>query len=106
MEIIMTTQRYEFSLIISGRHSRHFTVSEKLFERTEVRFWKFEVIYTHDSNNSTSAMHFEINNPPRGGKCLYLLMSDTMSFECLDWQDEHDIYDYRFYGNISIIIRP
>ena len=89
--------------IISGVNTTHFTASNSLFDAyPDVVYWSFEVVYTFPTENSSSALNFEINEPPRNGTCSINPPNGTTSTDftinCTDWFDEDGIKDYSFYG--------
>lgn len=91
---------------ISGIYTEKFTASNLLFRQNpEVKFWRFQVVYTFDKTNSSSALNFEINQPPEPGECSISPLNGTTSTEfsitCVDWHDNDTIKDYSFYGMLT-----
>ena len=53
-----------------GRQTSNFTATNELFLQDEsIEFWRFEVVYTFTSKTSSSALNFQINQPPTDGNC-------------------------------------
>jgi hypothetical protein len=97
-------------LIILGIHTTDFTVTNKLFLNNPERiYWRFEVIYTFEKENSSSSFIFRINQPPRNGSCNINPLNGTtntlFTISCSNWFDENKIKDYFVYCmKISLII--
>ncbi|CAF2697542.1 unnamed protein product [Rotaria sp. Silwood2] len=104
-----TTQWILFNQMISyeniwffGRNTTNFTATNKLFlENSQIKLWRFEVIYALTSEISTSALNFAINQPPYNGSCSINPLNGTTStlftISCPDWFDEDGIKDYSLY---------
>ncbi len=86
-----------------GRNTNHFTATNNLFlnYRNET-LWKFEVIYTFQSVNSSSALNFMINQPPSNGSCQINPSNGNTStiftVTCSDWYNKDNIKDYSLYS--------
>ena len=92
------TQNYFF-----GTTSSNFTVTNQFFlQNPNVKFWKFEVVYSFLNQISVSALNFMINQPPRNGSCLILPSNGTtttlFTISCPNWFDEDGIKDYSLYS--------
>ena len=90
-----------------GRQTSNFTATNELFLQDEsIEFWRFEVVYTFTSKTSSSALNFQINQPPTGGSCSIDpsegTTSDLFAISCPDWVDENKIQDYSLYGKTSL----
>ncbi|CAF3408601.1 unnamed protein product [Rotaria socialis] len=86
-----------------GRETANFTASNALFlQNSNITFWHFEVVYTFNDVNSSSALDFEINQPPRPGDCSIDPSNGTTStmfkISCWGWNDTDKIKDFSFYG--------
>jgi hypothetical protein len=86
-----------------GTNTRHFTAVNQLFiDNSQVKYWKFQVVYQFISEMSTSALHFVVNNPPQNGSCSLDPShgsTDTLfNISCSNWFDDDDIKDYSLYG--------
>jgi hypothetical protein len=66
-----------------------------------VRFWRFEVTYTFLIDTSSSALNFQINQPPMNGSCSIQPNNGTTTtvfhVSCIDWVDQDEIGDYALY---------
>ena len=85
------------------------TATKDLFLRfPNETYWKFEVIYSFGTSNSTNALHLEINQPPSNGSCDINPKIGTIStlfiVTCFDWQIEENIKDYSLYTASQQII--
>ncbi|CAF4254278.1 unnamed protein product [Rotaria sp. Silwood2] len=82
-----TTQWILFNQMISyeniwffGRNTTNFTATNKLFlENSQIKLWRFEVIYALTSETSTSALNFAINQPPYNSSCSINPLNGTTS---------------------------
>ncbi|CAF4464255.1 unnamed protein product [Rotaria socialis] len=86
-----------------GRETANFTASNALFlQNSNITFWHFEVVYTFNDVNSSSALDFEINQPPRPGDCSIDPSNGTTStmfkISCWGWNDTDKIKDFSFYA--------
>lgn len=92
-----------------GMNTSKFTVSKQLFlENLNVIFWRFEIVYnTSMTEKSSSALHVQVNQPPRAGHCSITPSngntSTIFSISCQDWFDEDGIKDFSFYGTSNYI---
>ena len=71
----------------------------------QVAYWRFEVVYSSESEQSMSALNFLTNRPPRNGSCSISPLNGTtittttlLTVSCSDWFDEDKIKDYSLYG--------
>jgi len=85
-----------------GMNTSKLTAMKTLFEtNSQMKFWRFEVIYSFSIGRSLSALNFIINNRPNNGSCsIFPLIGNTStSFEisCRNWFDENEIKDYSLY---------
>jgi len=86
-----------------GRNTSNFTSTNQLFlQNPEIQFWKFEVVYSFQTEISISALNFVINQPPVNGSCFISPTNGTTttSFQisCPDWIDEDGIKDYSVFS--------
>ena len=86
-----------------GKNTSNFTATNQLFlSNPQIKFWKFEVVYSFLTETSTSALSFVINQPPYNGSCSISPQNGTTStlftILCSDWFDEDGIKDYTFYA--------
>ena len=82
-----------------GANTSHFTATKELFlSNPNVTRWRFEVVYSFPSENSSSSLNFLLNPPPRNGSCSIVGTSGTTStpftVSCPNWFDEDEIKDY------------
>jgi hypothetical protein len=89
--------------IFFGRNTTNFTALNQLFlSNNETNFWRFEVVYTFPSETSSSALNFQINQPPYNGSCEIDLQNGTtntlFAIACPNWIDDDNIKDYSLYG--------
>ncbi len=92
--------------ITSGMNTSNFTATNNLFlNNSQILYWRFEVVYSFVSTQSSSALNFVINPPPQNGSCSISPLSGTTStlftINCANWFDENGIQDYSFYGTHS-----
>lgn len=91
-----------------GRSSSNFTATNQLFQNESIEYWRFEVVYSFTSENSSSALNFRINQPPKNGSCVIDLVNGTSStlftINCSNWADEDGLKDYSVYGLFDSII--
>jgi hypothetical protein len=90
-------------LCIAGQRTSNFTATSSLFLRhPNIDFWRFQVTYTFASIKTSSAIHFQVNQPPSNGTCSITPRNGTVNtlftIVCSDWTDEDGIKDYAFYG--------
>ncbi|CAM4846598.1 unnamed protein product, partial [Rotaria magnacalcarata] len=86
-----------------GANRSHFTATNQLFlTYRSIKFWRFEVVYISMAEKSSSALHFEINQPPKPGICSITPSNGTITTKftviCKDWTDQDGIKDYSFYA--------
>ncbi|CAM4932617.1 unnamed protein product [Rotaria socialis] len=86
-----------------GANRSHFTATNQLFlTYRNINFWRFEVVYMSMTEKSSSALHFEINQPPKSGVCSITPSNGTITTKftviCKDWTDQDGIKDYSFYA--------
>lgn len=87
----------------SGANTTNFTATSDLFvDNPQIKYWRFEVVYAFSSKNSTSALNFQINQPPENGFCSIEPQNGTTStlftIFCSNWTDENGIQSYSLYG--------
>jgi len=67
----------------------------------QIKYWKFEVIYTFETANSSSSIHFYRNEPPSNGSCSITPLNGTTNTSftvlCSDWLDDDGIKDYSIH---------
>ena len=86
-----------------GRNTTNFTATNQLFlENLQVRYWRFEVVFTFTTEISSSALNFVVNRPPSNGSCSISPLQGTTStpftVSCPGWFDEDGIKDYALAG--------
>ncbi|UJR25703.1 hypothetical protein I4U23_007054 [Adineta vaga] len=86
-----------------GANTSNFTASNQLFtSNSQIKLWRFEVVYTFTSERSLSSLNFIINQPPENGSCSINPSNGTTSslfnISCLNWFDEDSIKDYAVYA--------
>ena len=89
-------------LLFPGLQSSNFTSTQDLFlQYPQVSFWRFEAIYSFVTEQTTSALNFQINQPPRNGSCSISPLNGTtttpFTVSCPSWFDEDGIQDYSIY---------
>lgn len=99
---IFLTQDISSTGVILGTQTNNFTALNKLFlDNRYVSYWKFEVIYTFQSEVSSSALNFVINQPPENGSCSIDPLNGTTTtvfkINCSDWVDDDGIQDYSLH---------
>ena len=93
-----------------GTRTSNFTATNQLFlDNPTVNYWRFEVIYTFASENSSSALNLVINESPENGSCLINPLNGTMmtlfTISCPNWFDADGIKDYSLYSIVHISIQ-
>jgi hypothetical protein len=82
----------------------NFTATSDLFIlNNPIKMWRFEVAYSFaDQSSGSSAIHFEINQPPSGGSCAIEPNNGTtttlFNVSCMNWSDQHGIKAYFLYS--------
>jgi hypothetical protein len=71
-------------------------------ENDQIIYWRFEVIYSFQSEISQSSFDIEINQSPKFGSCSIDSSNGTtmilFTINCSNWFDQDEINDYSFYG--------
>ena len=71
-------------------------------ENDEIVYWRFEVIYSFESETSVGVFDMQVNTPPKHGSCSVDPLNGTMmtsfNIHCFNWTDQDGIRDYSFYG--------
>jgi hypothetical protein len=93
-----------------GINTSNITATNQLFtENPQIVYWRFEVIYSFPSGSSTSALNFNINQPPQNGSCSISPTNGTtdtlFTISCVNWIDQDGIKDYLFYGMFYLILK-
>lgn len=88
-----------------GTNTSNFTATSKLFmDNINITYWRMEVVYYFDSETSSSALNFQINQLLENGSCIIDPLSGTTStiffFNCSGWNntDNDGILKYSVYG--------
>ena len=94
--------------MIIGSSTSNFTAINQLFlSNPQISFWKFEVVYTFQTEKSSSALNFIINQPPSNGSCLINPLNGTtttlFTISCPDWFDADGIKDYSLYSLLTFV---
>jgi hypothetical protein len=84
-------------------NTTNFTSTNQLFlANSQVEYWRFEVVYSFESETSSSSINFIINQPPINGSCSISPLNGTTStlftISCSNWFDQNRIKDYSFYS--------
>lgn len=92
---------------LSGRQTNYFTAAKNLIlDHLDIVLWRFEVLYTYESGQSSSSMDFVINQPPSNGSCQIDPRNGTtrtlFTVSCLHWLDDDGIEDYTLYSTLEI----
>ena len=92
-----------------GGDTTNFTSSNQLFlSHQSTTLWRFEVVYTFPTGRSSSALNFDINQPPFNGTCSIDPRNGTTStlfnISCINWFDDDGIKDYSFYSKSIVLI--
>ena len=87
----------------AGRNTTNFTATNQLFlANPQVRYWRFEAVFSFVTEISSSALNFVINQPPSNGSCSIFPLQGTtstlFSISCPDWVDEDGVKDYALAG--------
>ncbi|CAF4263685.1 unnamed protein product [Adineta steineri] len=101
------TSSYE-NIWFFGTNTSNFTATDELFlNNLQISLWRFEVVYTFQSETSTSALNFIINQPPSNGSCSINPLNGTITtlftIECPYWFDVDGIRDYSLYTWVTDI---
>ena len=86
-----------------GRNTTNFTATNQLFlANPNVRYWRFEVVFSFVTETSSSALNFVVNQPPSNGSCSISPLQGTTStlftVSCPGWFDEDGVKDYALVG--------
>lgn len=88
-------------------NTSNFTSTNQLFlENSLIEYWRFEVVYSFESETSSSSINFILNQPPINGSCSINPLNGTTStlftISCSNWFDQNGIKDYSFYSIYSL----
>ena len=91
------------TLSVVGRNTANFTATSQLFQSySRYHLWRFEVVYTFASEQSSSALNFAINQPPQNGSCSINPLNGTtmtlFTISCPNWFDQDEIKSYSLYS--------
>jgi len=71
-------------------------------ENKEIVYWRFEVIYSFESEIIKKEFDIEINQSPKNGICSINPLNGTIitlfKINCSNWFDQDGIKDFTFYG--------
>jgi hypothetical protein len=86
-----------------GLNTKNLTVMKDIFnENEDIIYWKFQVIYSVQSEIGLSALYFQVNQRPKNGSCQIDPLNGTIdtlfTINCSNWLDIDQIKDYSFYG--------
>jgi hypothetical protein len=78
------------------------TSTKELFiENNQTKYWRFEVVYTFENTESSSSIHFILNDSPSNGSCLIDPLNGTITtlftISCSNWFDKDQIKDYSIF---------
>jgi hypothetical protein len=69
---------------------------------SDIIYWRFEAFYSFDSQSTSSALNFRINEKPANGSCdidpLNGTTSTMFTVNCSNWVDTDGIQEYSVYG--------
>ncbi|CAF5195666.1 unnamed protein product, partial [Rotaria magnacalcarata] len=90
-----------FIFTILGFNISNFTAKNNLFvSNALINYWRFEVVYSSSLQNGSSAIDFEINQPPQNGSCSINPQNGTtttlFNILCSNWQDSDGVQGYSF----------
>ncbi|CAF1309622.1 unnamed protein product [Rotaria magnacalcarata] len=93
-------KQYE-SIWFFGFNISNFTAKNNLFvSNALINYWRFEVVYSSSLQNGSSAIDFEINQPPQNGSCSINPQNGTtttlFNILCSNWQDSDGVQGYSF----------
>ena len=94
-----------FLCFFSGINNNNLTTQKDFFgENEKIIWWRFEVIYTFQSETGQSVLDIEMNKGPENGLCTITPSNGTLdtvfTITCSNWTDNDGIKDYSFYGSI------
>jgi hypothetical protein len=86
-----------------GINTKNLTITKKFFtDNNEIVYWRFEVIYSFDSEISKNEIDIEINESPKNGSCSINPSNGTtmtlFTINCSNWYDKDQIKDFIFYS--------
>ncbi len=86
-----------------GFNTKNLTITKDFFsENNQTIYWRFEVIYSFQSEISRQVFEIEINEEPKNGFCSINPSNGTMftlfTINCSNWFDRDEIKDFTFYG--------
>ena len=101
--IFVLNQSHQLQNSFLGIQTSNFTATNQLFtENPTINYWRFEVVYTFVSENSSSALNFVINQSPENGSCSINPLNGTsmtlFTISCSNWSDADGIKDYSLYS--------
>jgi hypothetical protein len=84
-------------------NTTNFTAIDQLFlENSPIEYWRFEVVYSFESETSSSSINFILNQSPINGSCSISPFNGTTStlftISCSNWFDQNGIKDYSLYS--------
>jgi hypothetical protein len=87
----------------SGLDTKNLTIMKDFFiENNGIIYWRFEVIYSLESEISKKEFDMEINEEPKNGFCSINPSNGTLTslftINCSNWFDQDEIKDFTFYG--------
>lgn len=88
---------------IFGSNLENLTTTSDLFMNNfNIKYWRFEVIYSIGSIQSNGLIDFILNSPPQNGTCQINPLNGTTStsftIQCFNWFDSDGIKDYLVYS--------
>ena len=90
-------------MLFVGLNTSNLTATNQLFlSNPQLNLWRFEVVYTFQSETSISSLNFQLNQSPSNGSCSIIPFNGTTSslfdIQCSNWFDDDGIKDYAIYG--------
>jgi hypothetical protein len=72
-------------------------------EHDKIIYWRFEVIYSFQSEIIKTTFDIEMNETPKDGSCSIDPSNGTtltlFTINCSNWFDQDEIKDFTFYGS-------
>jgi hypothetical protein len=87
-----------------GLNTKNLTILKDLFSNNDkILYWRFEVIYSFQSDIINSTFDIELNQSPKNGYCSINPPNGTImtlfKITCSDWFDQDEIKDYTIYSS-------
>jgi hypothetical protein len=70
-------------------------------ENNQTKYWRFEADYKFENTESSSSIHFILNDSPSNGSCSIDQLNGTITtlftISCANWFDKDEIKDYSIF---------